>query len=100
MPEIKNNISSHKTKLQIDMKKYEKPLLKFKSNDGFLYNIYRRDVDNYNPLLLAEIYGDGSIKSFLDVSARADNIYEYYIVSTSMFYNNKQKSNSVKVMSY
>lgn len=101
IPEMSNNNNSHKTKLQILMQEGEKPLLKFKTEPYNVYNIYRRNLSNYEEKIVAVIEGDGQNKSFLDSSTDYQNIYEYFIVShLKDDKNNFQISNSIKVMSY
>ncbi|MBQ3158783.1 MAG: transglycosylase domain-containing protein, partial [Clostridia bacterium] len=44
LPDIISDNSAHKTKLQIDIKKGEKPLLKFETKEENVYYLYKKDL--------------------------------------------------------
>lgn len=101
IPSLSKNIDAHKTKLQIEMEEGEKPLLKFETKEENIYKVFRDSSKNNDRQLIFETVGNGETKQYLDASAKSQVIYEYYVVTNSIYREDKtQISNSIKLMSY
>ncbi len=85
LPDFSTRASAEPQKLMVCMEEGQKPTLEFFSEQDCTYTLFRENLKTNEKIQLTELIGNGNKLSFTDNGAVTGELYEYTLVSSSVF---------------
>ena len=87
-------------KLEVFNFENRKPILSFFASKNYTYNIFRKHKNKEEKISSLKINNDSKIAKFEDISAKSNEIYEYFVEICENSTNKTFKTNKIKLKSF
>ncbi len=99
-PETENPLNELNLTLTIDNNENRKPILKFFASKNYIYNIIRKDNKKEEIISSFKSINNSKNIKFEDISAKNNEIYEYFVEICEKSTTKKYYTNHVKLKAY
>lgn len=100
LPEVTTYDEPSDVVLSVEMEENTKPIIKFKTENGNSYKVFRKDIASGEEQNIITTEGNNTEYNFEDKTAKSEVLYEYYLVAENKNSLKEKMSNTIKLLSY